>query len=213
MKYNINVKFKTKTEKTPRVLDVAESFGLGLEEKDFVLYDNVEIEVNKGDVVYVTGQSGSGKSVILRELERLMKESDLKVANISDFELDDSKNVIDQIGKTVSEALGLLSLAGLNDAYLFIRKPHEMSDGQKYRFKIAKLIESNADVWIADEFGAVLDRVTAKIISNNLQRAARNAGATVIVATTHDDILDALKPNLTITKMYKEKLKIDYKEV
>lgn len=213
MKYNINVKFKTKTEKTPRVLDVAESFGLGLEEKDFVLYDNVEIEVNKGDVVYVTGQSGSGKSVILRELERLMRESDLKVANISDFELDDSKNVIDQIGKTVSEALGLLSLAGLNDAYLFIRKPHEMSDGQKYRFKIAKLIESNADVWIADEFGAVLDRVTAKIISNNLQRAARNAGATVIVATTHDDILDALKPNLTITKMYKEKLKIDYKEV
>lgn len=211
-KYNINMKFTTKTEKTPRTLDVAESFGLGLESKDFVLYDNVDIEINKGDVVYVTGQSGSGKSVILRELERLMRKDGLKVANIVDFNFDDSRNVIDQIGDTVPEALGLLSLAGLNDAYLFIRKPSEMSDGQRYRFKIAKLIESKADVWIADEFGAVLDRTTAKIISSNLQRAARGVGATVIVATTHDDILDALKPDLVITKMYKEKLKIDYKE-
>lgn len=211
-KYNINVKFTTKTEKTPRILDIAESFGLGLESKDFVLYDNVEIEVNKGDIVYVTGQSGSGKSVILRELECLMQKNGLNVANINDFELDNTKSVIDQIGSSVSEALELLSIAGLNDAYLFIRKPLEMSDGQKYRFKIAKLIESKADVWVADEFGAVLDRVTAKIISSNLQRSARNVGATVIVATTHDDILDALKPDLVITKMYKEKLKIDYKE-
>lgn len=52
-------------------------------------------------------------------------------------------------------------MAGLNDAYLFVRKPSEMSDGQKYRLKIAKLIESGAKVWAADEFGAVLDRVTA----------------------------------------------------
>lgn len=49
-------------------------------------------------------------------------------------------------------------MAGLNDAYLFVRKPSEMSDGQKYRLKIAKLIESGADVWVADEFGAVLDQ-------------------------------------------------------
>ncbi len=48
---------------------------------------------------------------------------------------------------------------------MFIRKPNELSDGQRYRFCLAKLIESKAKVWVADEFLAVLDRTTAKVIS------------------------------------------------
>ena len=107
-------------------------------------------------------------------------------------------------------SLVLLSLAWLNDAYLFVRKPSEMSDGQKYRLKIAKLIESGADVWVADEFGAVLDRVTAQVVASNLQRAARAVGATVIVATTHEDLKNALRPSVQITKHYKERVKVDY---
>ncbi|MGK6902233.1 hypothetical protein MMF79_00027805 [Klebsiella pneumoniae] len=70
--------------------------------------------------------------------------------------------------------------------------PSEMSDGQKYRLKIAKLIESGAKVWAADEFGAVLDRVTAQVVASNLQRAARKVGATVMVAMTHEDLKNAL---------------------
>lgn len=159
-KYIINVSFQTRVNKTTRTLEIAESFGLGLDEKEWTLYDNLELEVKQGDVVYITGQSGSGKSVVLRELQRQMKDEGLSVASIDDFTFDNEVNVIDQLGKTTSDALGLLSMAGLNDAYLFVRKPSEMSDGQKYRLKIAKLIESGAKVWAADEFGAVLDRVT-----------------------------------------------------
>jgi ABC-type ATPase with predicted acetyltransferase domain len=174
--YNINVAFKTRVNKTVRTLEIAESFGLGLDEKEWVLYDNLELNIDQGDVVYVTGQSGSGKSVVLRELQKLMAAEGKSVASIDQFTFEDDKNVIDQIGKTTSDALGLLSMAGLNDAYLFVRKPSEMSDGQKYRLKIAKLIESGADVWVADEFGAVLDRVTAQVVASNLQRAARKVG-------------------------------------
>ncbi|HHI5108705.1 TPA: ATP-binding cassette domain-containing protein, partial [Klebsiella pneumoniae] len=187
-KYVINVSFNTRVNKTIRTLEIAESFGLGLDEKAWTLYDNLELDIERGDVVYVTGQSGSGKSVVLRELQRLMADAGQRVASIDDFVFADDTNVIDQLGKTTSDALGLLSMAGLNDAYLFVRKPSEMSDGQKYRLKIAKLIESGADVWVADEFGAVLDRVTAQVVASNLQRAARAVGATVIVATTHEDL-------------------------
>ncbi|ELW6785304.1 ATP-binding cassette domain-containing protein, partial [Escherichia coli] len=143
-KYIINVSFQTRVNKTTRTLEIAESFGLGLDEKEWTLYDNLELEVKQGDVVYITGQSGSGKSVVLRELQRQMKDEGLSVASIDDFTFDNEVNVIDQLGKTTSDALGLLSMAGLNDAYLFVRKPSEMSDGQKYRLKIAKLIESGA---------------------------------------------------------------------
>jgi len=207
--YLINVAFQTRVTKTTRTLEIAESFGLGLDEKAWSLYDNLELEIRGGDVVYITGQSGSGKSVVLRELQRLMKEEGQDVASIEDFAFDDSKNVIDQLGKTTSEALGLLSMAGLNDAYLFVRKPSEMSDGQRYRLKIAKLIETGAKVWVADEFGAVLDRVTARVVASNLQRAARKAGATVMVATTHEDLKNALRPDVQITKHYKERVKVD----
>ncbi|HBT1803304.1 TPA: AAA family ATPase [Klebsiella pneumoniae] len=209
-KYVINVSFNTRVNKTIRTLEIAESFGLGLDEKAWTLYDNLELDIERGDVVYVTGQSGSGKSVVLRELQRLMADAGQRVASIDDFVFADDTNVIDQLGKTTSDALGLLSMAGLNDAYLFVRKPSEMSDGQKYRLKIAKLIESGADVWVADEFGAVLDRVTAQVVASNLQRAARAVGATVIVATTHEDLKNALRPSVQITKHYKERVRVDY---
>ncbi|MCI8010339.1 ATP-binding cassette domain-containing protein [Klebsiella pneumoniae] len=209
-KYVINVSFNTRVNKTIRTLEIAESFGLGLDEKAWTLYDNLELDIERGDVVYVTGQSGSGKSVVLRELQRLMADAGQRVSSIDDFVFADDTNVIDQLGKTTSDALGLLSMAGLNDAYLFVRKPSEMSDGQKYRLKIAKLIESGADVWVADEFGAVLDRVTAQVVASNLQRAARAVGATVIVATTHEDLKNALRPSVQITKHYKERVKVDY---
>ena len=209
-KYVINVSFNTRVNKTIRTLEIAESFGLGLDEKAWTLYDNLELDIERGDVVYVTGQSGSGKSVVLRELQRLMADAGQRVASIDDFVFADDTNVIDQLGKTTSDALGLLSMAGLNDAYLFVRKPSEMSDGQKYRLKIAKLIESGADVWVADEFGAVLDRVTAQVVASNLQRAARAVGATVIVATTHEDLKNALRPSVQITQHYKERVKVDY---
>ena len=65
-------------------------------------------------------------------------------------------------------------------------------------------------MWAADEFGAVLDRVTAQVVASNLQRAARKVGATVMVATTHEDLKNALRPDMQITKHYKERVKVEY---
>lgn len=207
MVYTINKAFNSKVDRTPRVMEVAEAFGLGMEDEEWVIYDALELDIKQGDVVYITGQSGSGKSVILRELAKQMAEHST-VMTIDDVVLDNEKTLIDQIGKSTTEGLGLLNVAGLNDAYLFIRKPSELSDGQRYRLRIAKLIESGAKVWVADEFGAVLDRVTATCVSNSLQRAARKAGATLLVATTHNDLHPAIKPDMTITKLYKERVAV-----
>lgn len=205
--YAIDKRFHTDVERTPRVLEIAEAFGLGLDDKEFVVFDNQPIEIAQGDVVYVTGQSGAGKSTVLRELKSQMEAGGHKVADIDAITLE-NKPLIDQIGKNTTEALNYLSLAGLNDAYLFIRKPQELSDGQRYRFRLAKIIESGANVWVADEFLAVLDRITAKVIAFNLQRTARRLGATLLVATTHTDMVADLAPTLFIEKRYREKIQI-----
>ena len=50
-------------------------FGLGLDEtREVVVLDDVEITIEPGNVVYVTGQSGSGKSVLLSELKKQMSD-------------------------------------------------------------------------------------------------------------------------------------------
>lgn len=204
--YLVDRRFHTEVERTERVLEIAESFGLGLDDKEFVVFDNQPIEIVQGDVVYITGQSGAGKSTVLRELAHQM--TDLGVADLDGIVMDPTKPLIDQIGKDTGDALNYLSIAGLNDAYLFIRKPQELSDGQRYRFRLAKIIESGAKVWTADEFLAVLDRTTAKVIAFNLQKTARKVGATLIVATTHTDMVPDLAPNLYINKRYREKIEI-----
>ena len=208
--YILSRQFDTGVERTQRVLDVAEMFGLGLDDKTFVVLDNLKLDIKQGDIVYITGQSGSGKSTILHELRAEFEKRGVSVAMASEIEMGNS-TIVDQVypeEKSLSKPLELFSLVGLSDANLFLRKPSELSDGQRYRFMLAKMIESGAKVWMADEFLALLDRVTAKVIAYNIQKIARKAGATLVVATTHRDMVDDLSPDLFIVKHYREKVKV-----
>lgn len=209
MKYLIEKSFNSSVPRSDRVLEVAESFGLGLNDKEFVIYKGFEIDVNQGDVVYITGQSGSGKSLLLRELgDQMQSASENKVADVDCIGWKKDTPLIDQVGATMADAVRLLSIAGINDAYLLIRTPEQLSDGQKYRLALAKLIESGANVWVADEFGAKLDRVTAKAVAFSMQKAARERGATLIVATTHTDLESELGPTVTVEKHYMDRISI-----
>jgi uncharacterized protein len=206
--YVVSKAFSSSVERTPRVLEVAESFGLGLSAKQFVIYDKLKLEVKPGDVVYITGQSGSGKSLLLRELRDQMRRTMTgAVIDLDEVQFPD-RPVVDCVGKTTSEALDILAKAGISDAWIYIRKPKELSDGQRYRLKLAMLMDTPASVWCADEFGAVLDRVTAKCVAFNMQKVARAMGKTLIVATTHTDLAEELAPSLKITKRFREKIEI-----
>ena len=67
-KFVISIGYETAApEPTERVVSVAEGFGLGLDKwEKFVIYDNVELKIGAKDIVYLTGDSGSGKSVLLK---------------------------------------------------------------------------------------------------------------------------------------------------
>lgn len=206
--YIISRSFDMNVERTQRVLEIGESFGLALSDKKFVVYDNLKIDVDQGDIVYINGQSGSGKSLLLRDLKAQMIDEGKKIADLGEIELEE-KPVIDLVGKSTTDATDLLAKAGISDAWIYIRKPSELSDGQRYRLKLAKIMEQDSDVWIADEFGAVLDRVTAKIVAFNIQKVARRLGKTFMVATTHTDLAEELGPNLIITKRFREKVDVE----
>jgi len=212
-KFIINIAYETAAPKpTKRVLSIAQGFGLGIDRKEkFVIYDNVELKISPTDIVYITGDSGSGKSVLLKALEKDIRQ-DIKQSciNITEIKPKPNKPLIETLGKTFEEALELLSKVGLNDAFLFLRTYEQLSDGQKYRYKIAKLVESRKQWWIADEFCSTLDRDTAKIVAFNLQKAARKTGKALIAATTHTDLLQDLKPNVHIHKKFGKEITVHY---
>jgi ABC-type lipoprotein export system ATPase subunit/GNAT superfamily N-acetyltransferase len=206
--FTYNISYQTATETTPRTIGVAQAFGLGTDQtQKFPIYDNAQLKIAPADIVYITGDSGSGKSILLKAIKQdLGKEA----INMTDIQPNPDKPIIDTVGKSLNEALELLSKAGLNDAFLFIRRFYELSDGQKYRYKIAKLMESRKQWWITDEFCSMLDRDTAKIVAFNIQKLARQMGKAIIVATTHTDLSEDLKPSVHIHKRFGKEITINY---
>jgi ABC-type transport system involved in cytochrome c biogenesis ATPase subunit/GNAT superfamily N-acetyltransferase len=169
------------------------------------------LKIDTTDIVYITGDSGSGKSILLKALEKdIRQDLGLTCINITDIVPEPNKPLIETVGKTLNEALELLSRVGLNDAFLFLRTYEQLSDGQKYRYKIAKMIESQAQFWIMDEFAATLDRDTAKIVAYNLQKHARQQGKAVLAATTHTDLLKDLNPSVHIHKRFGKEITVNY---
>jgi ABC-type transport system involved in cytochrome c biogenesis ATPase subunit/N-acetylglutamate synthase-like GNAT family acetyltransferase len=194
-----HVEFSTRAEVTERTLAVCEAFGLGVDEaKRFVVFDNFSLEFRRGDLVYVTGDSGGGKSLLLRAFKGFFRE---EAVELSDLKIDPEETLIEGVGKDVKEAIEILSLCGLNDAFLFLRKYKELSDGQKYRYKLAKLVDCRGkSVWVVDEFCVCLDRVMARVVAFLFQKVARRLGKTVVVATAHDDLVGDFQPDVVVRK-------------
>ncbi|MEO9365921.1 MULTISPECIES: ATP-binding cassette domain-containing protein [Candidatus Nitrosocaldus] len=214
MLFSIDVVFEQDYPRTDRAIDVAQAFGIALNTRIFRVLDAVKVDVEPGDVVYITGESGSGKSILLRTLaERISKHKIFgKVCIADNIKIDEDEILVESIGSSTDDALRLLSSVGLNDAYLFLRRYRELSDGQRYRYRVAKVLarESRYGVLVFDEFCSTLDRDTAKVVAYMLQKIARAKKKTLLIATAHDDLADDLKPDVLIRKGYGSRISIEY---
>lgn len=155
-----------------------------------------------GEIVLLAGASGSGKSTLLRSLSNRVSDSTI---DLNRLRLPNRPAVDVFNAGSIETRLAKLGEVGLAEAYTFLRRPAELSDGQRWRLKLALACDlaSNADsksILVADEFGALLDRITAKLVARVLRklvdRDANKIGA--IVATSHDDIERALRPDRVI---------------
>jgi len=169
-----------------------------------------EVEINDGDIIYITGPSGAGKSVLLKELEEAVAESER--VNLAEIELSMDKTLIDCIEGDFLTGLKMLSAAGLNDVFCVLNQPGNLSDGEKYRFRLAMALAAGKRFVFADEFCSNLDRVTAAVISYRLQKYAKRAGVTFILASSHDDILADLSPDVLVIKELAGPAEVIYKE-
>ena len=152
-------------------------------------------ELKEGEIVCLLGQSGCGKTTLLRLLLGLETPSAGSVSGLPErisvvFQEDRlcpsfsaMTNVSLALGHQVSreEIVSLLTELGLGDA---LAKPvRELSGGMQRRVSIARSLLCTADLFIMDEPFKGLDENTRRIVMDTV--LARTKGKTLLVVT-HD---------------------------
>lgn len=166
----------------------------------------------RSGVVLLTGPSGAGKTTLLRSLSRSLRSQQHHLATPSAERVRESSPaalVIDLAPRTpVRRWLSILSAAGLADASVLSRRVRELSQGQLHRLAFAlhaaRLIAAPLHPaapphWLAcDEFAALLDRPAAFSLAAGAARLARSCRINLLLATAHEDLADALAPDLLV---------------
>jgi ABC-type ATPase with predicted acetyltransferase domain len=210
-RFSVAKQFKVNPQKSDRVTTVMRMFGVGIDRlKDQRTTHECTVEVNDGDIVYITGPSGAGKSVLLREMQAAVADDERII--IEQIALPADKAAIDCVGgKGAIDGLSLLSYAGLSDVFCMLNAPANLSEGQKYRFRLACALASGRKFIFADEFCSNLDRITAGVIAYNVRRFAKHNGVTFFLASAHEDILADLQPDVLVVKNFTGEAEVTYR--
>lgn len=185
---------------------VAKSFG---EKK---VLDDVSFTVETGEILFILGKSGMGKSVTLKNIIGLMKPdrgeiyvNDKAVHSASELELADIRKkcgmvfqhpaLLDSLTIYKNVAFGLaqenreriiecLRLVHLDESILG-RKPQEISYGMQKRVSLARTLAPGPQYLLFDEPTTGLDPITTNAVNELIFELSRNLKVTSVVVS-HD---------------------------
>jgi ABC-type phosphate/phosphonate transport system ATPase subunit/GNAT superfamily N-acetyltransferase len=206
--HDFSVHYTSLVPRTRKTQGVQKAFGVNPGALKSTIIKQLDLAIKPKEIVLVCGASGSGKTTLIdvlmnrgQPLDSMLLEGTCfvgKACSVGALQPVRSKLPIIQLvgGNDTHRAIHLLNIAGLTEAFLYFKRFDELSAGQRYRLMLARLIDSGANLWLADEFCSTLDEVTASIVAHNLQRHARRIGATVVVAAPHfQTFIRSLKPD------------------
>lgn len=210
--YHIQKTFERYGPLSDKCISVMRMFGLTKERLYRIRFVcDALFSVEPGNIVYITGASGSGKTVVLTELEKVIPRQ--QRINLSAIDIPSDKAVVDCINDDLIETLKYFSTAGLADCPALLSTPANLSEGQQSRFRLALALAAKRPFVFADEFCSLLDRITAACISHGIRKFADKYNVTFILASSHQDILIDLLPDVIVTRDLSGNTEVTYKKL
>ncbi|MDC0933056.1 ATP-binding cassette domain-containing protein [Arcobacteraceae bacterium] len=165
------------------------------------ILNNINLSIKKGEKIALLGRSGSGKSTLLKNLFDLQKKNSSYIPqelglinNLSVFHniymahLDTNstfyniRNLIKPAKKELTIVNEILEKLFLNDKIL--SKVSQLSGGQKQRTAIARSLNDDKQILLADEPISALDENLSQVVMDNV----KDKFQTVICALHNVDI-------------------------
>lgn len=183
--------------------------------KDHVVIDNINLNINKGELVVLIGPSGCGKTTILKMINRLIEPSDGQIKiNGTDIEAQDPIELRRNIGYVIQQTglfihmtvrenieiiprLAKMPVSEIVDRTVKLmemvglpeefldRYPNHLSGGQQQRIGVARAFAMNPEIILMDEPFSALDPLTRAQLQDELVNLQSKLHKT-IVFVTHD---------------------------
>jgi len=158
-----------------------------------------------GKIVLITGASGAGKTTLLRSIRKHNRTQPerRRWIDVPSLRLPNRAVVNCLLPLEMRQTLARLSQVGLAEAELLLRRPARLSEGQRFRLRLAVALciaqRSKRPCLLAcDEFAVALDEVTAAVVAQSIRRivcASTTLG--LIVASGREMLSRSLQPDCT----------------
>ena len=152
-----------------------------------LLFEGLDLKLEAGEAVHITGPNGCGKSSLIRLVAGLLKPAAGRIERVDvaladeglalDRELSLARALAFWRGPRLEQALSAFDLDRL--AQVPVRL---LSTGQAKRARLARVIASDAPLWLLDEPLNGLDRDGADRLAATVA-AHRSAGGAVLAAS------------------------------
>lgn len=204
--------------------------------KNTTILENINFEINKGEVVSVIGKSGCGKSTLLKCINRLESIDDgviyFENKDISSLDLLKLRqkigivfqeyNLFEHLTVLQNLTIGLIKIKNISEevakkqAMAMLKKikltdksdnyPEELSGGQKQRVAIARTLLMKPKLILLDEPTSALDKEMKQEVINLIIKMAKD-DMTLLIVSHEEELVKEISDKIIYIKNGRLKVK------
>lgn len=204
--------------------------------KNTTILENINFEINKGEVVSIIGKSGCGKSTLLKCINRLESIDDgviyFENKDISSLDLLKLRqkigivfqeyNLFEHLTVLQNLTIGLIKIKNISEevakkqAMAMLKKikltdksdnyPEELSGGQKQRVAIARTLLMKPKLILLDEPTSALDKEMKQEVINLIIKMAKD-DMTLLIVSHEEELVKEISDKIIYIKNGRLKVK------